>query len=110
MRRRSGRASYRSTRIRNCRGSRRCTTPTTRPPTPTSSSPSHRRPHERIAPVTEEALRIVMLTYSYPLFAGDMTAPFIEEIAAGIATRGHTVHVVLPDHPRLRPAGIYRGV
>jgi glycosyltransferase involved in cell wall biosynthesis len=60
--------------------------------------------------VTEEALRIVMLTSSYPLFEGDMTAPFIEEIAAGIAARGHTVHVVLPDHPRLRPAGTYRGV
>lgn len=60
--------------------------------------------------MTEKALRIVMLTSSYPLFEGDMTAPFIEEIAAGLAARGHSVHVVLPDHPRLRPAGTYRGV
>jgi len=51
--------------------------------------------------VPEERLRVVMLTSSYPLFAGDMTAPFIEEIAAGIAARGHEVHVVLPNHPRL---------
>jgi glycosyltransferase involved in cell wall biosynthesis len=42
-----------------------------------------------------------MLTSSYPLYPGDMTAPFIEEIATGLAARGHAVHVVLPDHPRL---------
>ncbi len=51
-----------------------------------------------------------MLTSSYPLYEGDMTAPFIEEIAAGVAARGHEVHVVLPDHPRLRRSGIVRGV
>lgn len=60
--------------------------------------------------MTEEPLRIVMLTSSYPLFEGDMTAPFIEEIAAGVAARGHAVHVVLPDHPRLRRASVERGV
>lgn len=60
--------------------------------------------------MTDERLRVVMLTSSYPLFAGDMTAPFIEEIAASVAARGHEVHVVLPDHPRLRRAGSERGV
>ncbi|MGI8858512.1 MAG: glycosyltransferase [Thermomicrobiales bacterium] len=60
--------------------------------------------------MTEGPLTIVMLTSSYPLYEGDMTAPFIEEIAAGVAARGHTVHVVLPDHPRLRRSGMARGV
>jgi len=58
----------------------------------------------------QERLRVVMLTSSYPLFAGDMTAPFIEEIAAGIAARGHAVHVVLPNHPRLDRPMAERGV
>ncbi len=60
--------------------------------------------------MTEPPLRIVMLTSSYPLFAGDMTAPFIEEIAAGLVARGHEVHMFLPDHPRLRQSGVVRGV
>ncbi|MGI8688898.1 MAG: glycosyltransferase [Thermomicrobiales bacterium] len=58
----------------------------------------------------EKPLRVVMLTSSYPLFAGDMTAPFIEEIATGIAARGHEVHVVLPNHPRLNQPETARGV
>jgi len=56
--------------------------------------------------MTEAPLRVVMLTSSYPLAEGDMTAPFIEEIAAGIAARGHEVHVVLPEHPCLRRSGV----
>ena len=55
-------------------------------------------------------MRVVMLTSSYPLYRGDMTAPFIEEIAAGLAGRGHEVHVVLPAHPRLRRGDLARGV
>jgi glycosyltransferase involved in cell wall biosynthesis len=43
-----------------------------------------------------------MLTSSYPKFSGDTTAPFIEEIARGVAARGHAVDVVLPFHPELR--------
>ncbi len=54
--------------------------------------------------------RVVMLTSSYPLYEGDATAPFIEEIAAGLAARGHEVHVVLPAHPRLRRGPMARGV
>ena len=43
-----------------------------------------------------------MITSSYPKFPGDVTAPFIESIALGVADRGHTVDVVLPHHPELR--------
>ncbi|MEO6402906.1 MAG: glycosyltransferase [Vicinamibacteria bacterium] len=42
-----------------------------------------------------------MVTSSYPLFEGDGTAPFIEEIARSVAARGHEVDIVLPAHPRL---------
>jgi glycosyltransferase involved in cell wall biosynthesis len=43
-----------------------------------------------------------MVTSSYPKFPGDVTAPFIESIARGVAARGHAVDVVLPYHPALR--------
>lgn len=43
-----------------------------------------------------------MVTSSYPKFPGDVTAPFIESIARGVAARGHQVDVVLPHHPDLR--------
>jgi glycosyltransferase involved in cell wall biosynthesis len=43
-----------------------------------------------------------MVTSSYPKFPGDVTAPFIESIACGVAARGHEVDVVLPEHPALR--------
>ena len=42
-----------------------------------------------------------MVTSSYPLFEGDGTAPFIEEIVRGVVARGHAVDVVLPTHPSL---------
>jgi glycosyltransferase involved in cell wall biosynthesis len=47
-------------------------------------------------------MKVLMVTSSYPLFPGDATAPFIEEIARGLAGAGHGVDVVLPHHPRLR--------
>lgn len=53
---------------------------------------------------------ICMLTSSYPKYPGEVTAPFIEEIAAGIAARGHEVHVVLPKDRQLRRAPVERGV
>jgi glycosyltransferase involved in cell wall biosynthesis len=56
------------------------------------------------------ALNILMLATSYPKYAGEATAPFIEEIAAGLVRRGHQVHVVLPYHPELRRAAVERGV
>ncbi len=51
-----------------------------------------------------------MLTSSYPKYPGEVTAPFIEEIAAGLAARGHEVHVVLPRHRDLRRPPVDRGV
>jgi glycosyltransferase involved in cell wall biosynthesis len=45
-------------------------------------------------------MKILMVTSSYPLFEGDGTAPFIEEIARAIAARGHEVDLVLPAHPK----------
>jgi glycosyltransferase involved in cell wall biosynthesis len=47
-------------------------------------------------------VRVLMVTSSYPKFPGDVTAPFIESIARGVAARGHQVDVVLPHHPELR--------
>jgi glycosyltransferase involved in cell wall biosynthesis len=51
-----------------------------------------------------------MLTTSYPLYPGDTTAPFIEELAAHIAAEGHEVEVALPEHPKLRRRPRERGV
>ncbi|MBI1872568.1 MAG: glycosyltransferase [Acidobacteria bacterium] len=45
--------------------------------------------------------RVVMVTSSYPRFAGDTVGTFLEPIAKGLAARGHDVHIVLPWHPRL---------
>lgn len=47
-------------------------------------------------------MKILMATSSYPLFEGDGTAPFIEEIARGVVARGHHIDIVLPAHPRLK--------
>lgn len=49
-------------------------------------------------------MKVLMVTSSYPLFEGDGTAPFIEEIARSVVARGHEVDMVLPAHPRLRRA------
>lgn len=49
-------------------------------------------------------MKILMVTSSYPLFDGDGTAPFIEEIARSVVARGHQVDMVLPAHPKLRRA------
>jgi glycosyltransferase involved in cell wall biosynthesis len=55
-------------------------------------------------------LKICMLTSSYPKYPGETTAPFIEEIAAGLVRCGHTVHVVAPFHRDLRRGSFERGV
>jgi glycosyltransferase involved in cell wall biosynthesis len=47
-------------------------------------------------------MNVLMLTSSYPKFPGDVTAPFVEEIARGLRARGHALDVVLPFHPDLR--------
>lgn len=45
---------------------------------------------------------VVMVTTSYPRFAGDSVGTFMEPIAHSIAARGHEVHVVAPWHPLVR--------
>lgn len=55
-------------------------------------------------------MKICMVTSSYPKYPGEVTAPFIEEIAAGIAALGHEVHLLLPHHPDLRRGEVERGV
>jgi glycosyltransferase involved in cell wall biosynthesis len=46
-------------------------------------------------------MNILMLSSSYPKYHGDMTAPFIEEIAQGTQAQGHSVTILLPHHPEL---------
>jgi len=55
-------------------------------------------------------MKIAMLTSSYPKWPGEMTAPFIEEIAASVAARGHEVHVLMPRRSDLRRQPLDRGV
>lgn len=55
-------------------------------------------------------MKILMLTSSYPKYPGETTAPFIEEIAAGLVRRGHDVTVLAPFHPQVRRATVERGV
>lgn len=55
-------------------------------------------------------MRICMVTSSYPKFEGDVTAPFIEAIAAGIAAEGNEVHVLAPYHPDVRRHPVEKGV
>jgi glycosyltransferase involved in cell wall biosynthesis len=63
-------------------------------------------PHQQ----TGGALRILMLTSSYPKFPGDVTAPFIEAIAQFSQRRGHKISVVMPRHPDLRRQADENGV
>lgn len=51
-----------------------------------------------------------MLASSYPKYSGETTAPFIEEIAAGAAARGHLVSLLAPFHPDVRREHEERGV
>ena len=44
---------------------------------------------------------VVMVTTSYPRFAGDSVGTFMEPIARHVAARGHEVHIVAPWHPRI---------
>jgi glycosyltransferase involved in cell wall biosynthesis len=55
-------------------------------------------------------MRVLMLSSSYPKYVGETTAPFIEEIAAGMVARGHHVDLLAPWHPELRRAPEERGV
>lgn len=43
-------------------------------------------------------MRILAITSSYPRYAGDATAPFIESLVRSVAELGHEVHVLVPRH------------
>ncbi|MFM2309167.1 MAG: hypothetical protein RLY87_1288 [Chloroflexota bacterium] len=58
----------------------------------------------------EVSVRILMIATSYPKYIGDATAPFIAEIAAGVAAHGHEVRIILPNHHAFRHEPIERGV
>lgn len=51
-----------------------------------------------------------MVTTSYPRFAGDAVATFMEPIATGVAARGHAVDLVAPWTPLWRRGGQDAGV
>jgi glycosyltransferase involved in cell wall biosynthesis len=53
---------------------------------------------------------VVMVTTSYPRFAGDHVGTFMEPIAKRVAARGHDVHIVAPWHPLLSRGGSEDGV
>src|SRR5215216_6807743 len=55
-------------------------------------------------------MNICMVTSSYPKYEGDVTAPFVESIAASVAAQGHKVHVLAPYHPDLRREPEEKGV
>lgn len=55
-------------------------------------------------------MRILMLASSLPKWVGETTAPFIEEIAAGAAARGHAVTLLAPWRPDIRRLPEERGV
>lgn len=55
-------------------------------------------------------MRVLMVATSYPKYAGDTTAPFIAEIAAGVVAHGHAVRVLLPHHREFVHDAVERGV
>src|SRR5438270_9370006 len=55
-------------------------------------------------------MKICMVTSSYPQYQGDVTAPFIESIAASIAALGHELHVLAPYHPDVKRPPNDKGV
>ncbi len=55
-------------------------------------------------------MRVLMIATSYPKFVGDATAPFIGEIAAGVAAHGCSVRLILPSHRQFDHPPVERGV
>lgn len=53
-------------------------------------------------------MRILAIAHSYPFHPGDATAPFMPSIVEGLAARGHSLDVLLPEHPRFRQADTER--
>lgn len=55
-------------------------------------------------------MRVLALTSSYPRFAGDPTAPFVESITRKLSERGHTTDLVLPEHAEWRRPATEHGI
>jgi glycosyltransferase involved in cell wall biosynthesis len=55
-------------------------------------------------------MNILVLTSAYPKFDGDSTAPFMASITEHVAGKGHTMHVVLPEHAELDRRPIEGGI
>lgn len=55
-------------------------------------------------------MRVLMIATSFPKYAGDTTAPFIEEIAAHVVAHGVSVRMLVPHHRDFRHADRERGV
>lgn len=47
-------------------------------------------------------MRVLLISQGFPKDVDDATAPFMASIVGAIASRGHTVDVVLPFHPDFR--------
>jgi glycosyltransferase involved in cell wall biosynthesis len=60
--------------------------------------------------VYNNGMKICMVTSSYPKYEGDVTAPFIESIAASVAAQGNEVHMLAPYHPEVRREPVEKGV
>jgi glycosyltransferase involved in cell wall biosynthesis len=55
-------------------------------------------------------VNVLSITSSYPRYDGDPTAPFIESITHRLASRGHSIHVVLPESREWRRPLVEGGV
>jgi glycosyltransferase involved in cell wall biosynthesis len=55
-------------------------------------------------------MKVLSITSSYPRYDGDPTAPFIESITHRLASRGHSIHVVLPENREWRRPLVEDGV
>jgi phosphatidyl-myo-inositol dimannoside synthase len=50
-------------------------------------------------PSPARPLRVLTITHNYPRFPGDAAGAFVQQIAAGVAARGHQVEVIAPHAP-----------
>ncbi len=55
-------------------------------------------------------MKVLAITSSYPRYDGDPTAPFIEAITRHLASRGHSIHMVLPENREWNRPAVEDGV
>lgn len=55
-------------------------------------------------------MKVLSITSSYPRYEGDPTAPFIESITRHVASRGHSIHLVLPQNREWKRPRVEDGV